>query len=518
LPVAEPPNANSPQHDHVIDDRPTTHYATTLALLGAIPFLILVVAHWRLGPLAVFGDWAQYLLHADAIRHGRSYGDIGYIFTPRNPFIGPPLEPPGLPAVLVPLLAITGGARESAVYKVFMVCCGFAFLWAVAAYFARHGSRPLIVATVLVTGLSLEIGFATNTVTPDAGFCAIVWVMFCLADRPGRWGWGRVVAITLLGFAALAFRLAGLPLLPAVALYALIHRRVLGFRPWIPVLTWGLAGLAAAAAAPGVVTFARLVPRDPGLFVYNVTMAARVYPFGLLEYFLYPLPWNAANDAYHVVIAFLAVLGAIVWVPGVWSRCATLFAACTLGMLAVVPFRDTRYLMPIAPLAVYSAGVGIATVIAGLARLTRRLLPVGRAQNLALALVAMIVVASLVRALGQTAPPVLGDVAGVRSVFARLEAANATAPARVVFMNPRALTWHTGVPAMGFVLAVPDTTLAEFRARRITHVVVGDVDTDPKTATSIAAAVAARPAAFRRLFADGPFTIYAFDSTRATPE
>jgi hypothetical protein len=68
---------------------------------------------------------------------------------------------------------------------------------------------------------------------------------------------------------------------------------------------------------------------------------------------------------------------------------------------------------------------------------------------------------------------------------------------------------------MGFFLAAPDTTLAELRARRITHVVVGDVGTDEKRARSLQTAVEARPAAFRRLFAEGVFTVYAFNSTQA---
>jgi hypothetical protein len=46
--------------------------------------------------------------------------------------------------------------------------------------------------------------------------------------------------------------------------------------------------------------------------------------------------------------------------------------------------------------------------------------------------------------------------------------------------------------------------------------VVGDLDTDPLRAPSIQSAVAARPDAFRRLYAEGGFTVYAFDSTRAS--
>jgi hypothetical protein len=68
---------------------------------------------------------------------------------------------------------------------------------------------------------------------------------------------------------------------------------------------------------------------------------------------------------------------------------------------------------------------------------------------------------------------------------------------------------------MGFFEASPDSTLSELRAKRITHVVLGDLDTDPKHFRSVQAAVAARPDAFRALFAEGAFTVYAFDSTAA---
>ena len=112
-------------------------------------------------------------------------------------------------------------------------------------------------------------------------------------------------------------------------------------------------------------------------------------------------------------------------------------------------------------------------------------------------------------------PVVLKDADGVKALFGRLGDANRIAPARVAFVNPRVLTWETGIPAMGFFEASPDATIREFRAKRITHVVVGDLDTDPKHFKSLQAAVAARPDAFRRLFAEGAFTVYAFDSAAA---
>ena len=501
------------------DEAQRSRSRSTLAvtLVGAVPFLVLAAWHWPYGPLPQFGDWAQYMLHADALRHGRAYGDIGYIFTSRNPFIGPPVQPPGLPATLVPLLAITGGAREHAAYKLYMVCCAVAFFTAVAVYVTRHGTKPLAVATVLVTGLWIETGFATNVVQPDVGFSAFVWGISCLADRPGAWSWRRVVAITVVGLAALAFRLAALPLLPAVALFALLRRRELGARPFVPVLVWCLCGAVTVAASPRTLTFARLVPRDAAVLFTEVAKAVKVYPFAALDLFLYPFPWDSANDAYHLVVAALAVVGAAIWLPRVRSHLAILFALFYVAMLVVLPMQDGRYLMPIAPLAVFCAATGIAAAVTAAARLTGRDLSRSRTLGSALAVTALIVAAATGRSLAAPPRTALMEVPGIRPVFARLRAAHDSGTVRAVFVNPRVLTWETGVPAMGFFLAAADTTLAEFRAKGITHVVVGDIDTDPLRAPSIAAAVAARPGAFRRLLAEGAFTLYAFDPARSLP-
>src|SRR5574338_1394540 len=190
-------------------NRDEHHRPRTMLLLVAIaPFLVLVAWHWRYGPLAAFGDWAQYLLHADAIRHGRSYGDIGYIFTSRNPFIGPPVQPPGLPLMLVPFLALTGGAREGVVYKLLMVLFAIVFLAAAWRYLERDRNGWLATAAVMITGLWLEVAYVTNVVQPDVAFSAFLWLIFLLVDGGGRWTWPRVAAVTALGFAALAFRLA----------------------------------------------------------------------------------------------------------------------------------------------------------------------------------------------------------------------------------------------------------------------------------------------------------------------
>jgi hypothetical protein len=144
-------------------------------------------------------------------------------------------------------------------------------------------------------------------------------------------------------------------------------------------------------------------------------------------------------------------------------------------------------------------------------------LPDDRAARAALGVVGVIVTIALIREVSSPRPAALTDAPGATEVFARLAAAHDSGTVRAVFVNPRVLTWHTGVPAMGFFTAPADTTIAEFRAKRITHVVLGDFQLDPGRSVSMSAAVAAHPHAFRRLYQAGVFTVYAFDSTQALP-
>jgi hypothetical protein len=249
-----------------------------------------------------------------------------------------------------------------------------------------------------------------------------------------------------------------------------------------------------------------------------VTENVRLYPFLALNLFLYPFPgswWG--NDVYHVLICGVAVLGAVAGLPRLRNSFFLVFAACYLGMLLVLPIRDARYLVPVAPVGLFSASLGLAIFVARAARLTRHHLSEGRAASATLGVAAAIAAMTLLNEVTSPRRPAMTDAAGAREVFARLRAAHDSTTVRAVFVNPRVLTWETGVPAMGFFTASADTTLAEFRAKGITHVVLGDFRLDPGRARSIAAAVSTYPRAFHRLYQAGVFTVYAFDSTRALP-
>ena len=490
----------------------------TTVLVSAVPFLVFAAWHWPHGPRADDGDYAQYLLHAEALLNGRAYADIGYIYTRYAPFIGAPVQPPGLPIALVPLLAMANAARESGVYKGFMVLSVLGFLATAAAYLSRFGSRPLVIATLLLVGVWIETTFVTTALEPDVIFAALVWLTFLVIDRPGEWTLRQVVLITALGLTALSFRVAALPLLPAVAFYALINRRKVGPLAFVPVLVWCLCAAIAVAIAPNVLTYARFLPRDPMRLVHLLGEQARHYPFLVLNLFLFPFPWYWwQNDVYHLVISGFAVLGAVVWIPRLRRSLLLVFTVPYLAMLFVTFVRHERYLMPLAPIGVFFAMAGLAMAITWLARLTQRRLSDVAADRAVLCIAAVVATTTVVRNVLGPRPAALTDAPGATEVFERLGTARDSGTVRAVFINPRVLTWHTGVPAMGFFTAPAGRTIAEFRAKRITHVVLGDFGMDATGERSLSTAMASQPRAFRRLYTAGVFTVYSFDSTQALP-
>ena len=125
----------------------------TAIALGLVPFLALVALHWKLEPPAEAGDYALYILHAENLLSGNSYGDTGYLFTPLNWAIGPPAYPPGLPLTIAPLLA-TGAGLDA--LRLVSVASMIVFLVVAGSYFARHASPSMAMGVVAMTGVAIH--------------------------------------------------------------------------------------------------------------------------------------------------------------------------------------------------------------------------------------------------------------------------------------------------------------------------------------------------------------------------
>lgn len=434
-----------------------------LLLAALVPYLVLVVAHWSIGPTVESGDYAQYLLHAKALIEGRPYGDIGYIFTPYAFVIGPPLQPPGFPVTIAPVVALFGTATP--LLKGFVVLSGAAFLLFAGLYLSRLADPLKAAIAVAFAGVALETSFATNTAMPDLGFAALLWAGFLLVDAPARLSTARVAGVAALGVAACSYRAAGLALLPAMALYALVNRE--RRRLAVAVLAgWMFLALVVLVVAPEAIPFGeqfqqlhRLAER---LWRFTNTIRAPLF-----ESQLYPLPSNRANDLYHVVsTAVLAIGAAVVW----WQQRRAViwcFAVAYLGMLAVSPVAAGRYFWPLYPLAAFCLTMGAFRV----ASMIRRP-PAGAV--MATTGLLLVLSAAMIRTLRQPPPDVLAEYPGIQPLYTWFRELAAREPVRAMFANPRVLTLETGVPAMSVVAAPRERVLAEIEGRGITHVVMGD--------------------------------------------
>lgn len=464
-----------------------------------VPFLVLAVAGWRRFPSITDGDYAQYYLHATALLQGRPYGDIGYIFTQYNPWIGPPTQPPGWPLTLVPLLAVVGPSMFA--IKLVLVCIGVLLLVLAGVRIASSNGRAAGGAAALITGVALQSMYATDTAISDLGFGLLVWAVILAADRPGRWTAKRIALVTLLGFGALSYRTAGAALIPAMILFSIVRRE--GWRPVVPALVWVVAGVVVLLTLHAGVTVVSAIPMSLDGIVSSAKPRGWTYGVqGVSELMLYPFPWRLANVAYHV-----AALPLFVWglVHSLWRERRTMMTAffvAYMAMLLIVPVWEARYLWPVMPI----MALGL---FDGLRRLLAFRLPAAAAERVTLASCGVLATAAMCVVLLRPPRETLFQHPEVRTLFARVAALPRTPAPRVVFVNPHVLTWETGVAAMPTFNTTTSEAMAELRRKRITHVVVGSLGVALKSERALRRAVADSAQAFSLVYRDSVFQLLA---------
>ena len=437
-----------------------------LLAVALIPFAALAAHHWNWGAPAGYGDHAQYLTHARALVEGRPYSDIGYIYHPAAPMIGPRAYPPGLPFTLTPIVALAG--TDSPWNQVLMLASVLAFAFLAYRRLAI-GLAPWQAALAAgFTALALEARSGTVVPMSDPGFCALLWGLILAVDTAATWTWKRTALVTALGFAAMAYRVPGVVVVPALALYALVTWREHRGRMLIPVAIWGITGLTLLGARLVEIPFsAYLVPHFSEIGD-RVTSMVRVYKPALFDAQLYPSAHGRLNDIYHSV-ASLAVLGgagALLW------RYRRTMLTCTVVMYVALlfasPVSDGRYLWPLYP--VIAAGLVVGATAAS--RVVGRYVSwyPRSAAPVAFAL-ALVLVASVWQESKVPAPRSLDHLPDAAGLFAWMRDRHAREPMRAMFYNPRVLTLKTRVPAMGAIVRPPAFLLQAIRDEQITHVV-----------------------------------------------
>ena len=130
--------------------------------------------------------------------------------------------------VMAAVIKIGGGFHPGAM-KLVMTLMAFPFVLLPGLYFSRTQGRAMGLAVMLV----LTVGHAMAAFEPRStlGFASLVWAVIILLDAPSTFTWPRVFAWFCLASFAIAYRFAGVALVPAIALFALANYRRHGFRP-----------------------------------------------------------------------------------------------------------------------------------------------------------------------------------------------------------------------------------------------------------------------------------------------
>ena len=476
-------------------------------LVALVPFTVLVAWHWSLLPLLNAGDYAQYILHAKALLAGRGYTDTGYLYTPRNPIIGPSAYPPGLPLTLVPVIWLFGVNMAALKALSAVTCAIFAVL--AGLYFGRTRGVLAGAGVVMLVSTALELEYATNTVLSDAGFGALVWMTLVIADRPGTWTRSRIALLVGSVMLAISYRIVGVVLVPTLAIFALFNRRRLGLGPWIAFGVLAACCLIALALFRNDFQFVVFGLRNLQEFAVRVRGTFSVFPLALANLLLYPFGSDRANDIYHYVFMFPTAAGALTWLFASYRSMLGIFTVLYTLMLLVSPVSDGRYLWPLYPLMAFGLFEGLGLI----ARAFRDRLPGVRRGVPELAIVTVVVILASARGIVAPKPATLLERDDVKQIFSTLAAWNRSTPVRAVFPNPRVLTLTTGIPAMAHFDAPTDEYLAELTQNGITHVVDSAIELAPAyLEEAFRAVLREHPEAFEQLLTAGAFTVYAFHS------
>lgn len=486
-----------------------TRRAATAAVL-VLP-LALAAANWNDGAGYGAGDYAQYLLHANALVEGRAYDDIGYIYTEKNPVVGPKAYPPGLPVLLAPLLLLKGASP--AAIKCAMLVCLLGFVGLAGRYAGAREGPHVGFAVALFCGAHAPLIEVAVFPSSDLAFCVLLLAVMFLAEAPDRPSSLRLLGIAVAGSAAIAFRSIGIALVPALLLHAALRGRKDGWRFAWPAVACAATFAALNAWLPTASSYADQVATSPIELVRMNFEKLLHYRIGVVESLLYPFPWNGANDVYHLIALAVAAFGGWEFLRRSWRSFYVLFAVCYALLLVPYWIATVRFLWPVLPLIAIAFANGVRVLWHLSPSLTRRLSP----DAAALALAAAIVLPASVLLAARDPLPSLEANPSAREVFEFLRARNRAAPVRAVFFNPRVLALETGVSAMPMVPGAPEDVVREMLAKGITHVVVGDLDVGATGAADVRRAVDASPTRFEPLARFGEFEVYRLrtDGSRA---
>jgi hypothetical protein len=314
-------------------------------------------------------DFSMYIHHAKNLAGGIPYGQTGYIYNPYihlytsyQAQIGPQTYPPVVPLLLTPIYYLWGLNLNA--FKAGLILTFILALVVIARAFKDHLSSPWLAALVFILGFNPYLWQFKDNIVSDLPFLLFIYLSLFLIHR----AYGSIKArgkldallVALSIYLAYGTRSIGLLLIPCLLICDFInHRKVTAF-----------AVQAVCFAGVFILLQNLLLHSDSsyadhlGFGISIVTHHIKEYTKALSEFWL-----NGYNKPSRFgLFAIVSIFSVIGYFSSLRRKigCYEIFFAIYLAAIVVLPIYDgIRFLMPILPLYLLYALVGIRGIFRG---------------------------------------------------------------------------------------------------------------------------------------------------------
>jgi hypothetical protein len=450
-------------------------------------------------------DFSMYIHHAKNLAQGVSYGQTGYIYNPYLHLyssyrvqIGPQTYPPVVPLLLTPIYYFWG--LNLTAFKVGLILTFILSLVVIALAFKDYLSSPWLAALLFIIGFNPYFWQFKDNIVSDLPFLLFIYLSLFLIHRAyeSREARGKLDAllVALSIYLAYGTRSIGLLLIPCLLIYDLInHRKVTAF------------AIQVVCFAGGFILLQNLLLHSDssyadhlGLSINVITHHAREYPRALSELWL---------NGYNKPLRFgLFAIASIFAMTGYFSSlrrkisCYEIFFAIYLAAILVLPIYDgIRFLMPVIPLYLLYALVGIKGIFRG-------------RERVGVPVFAALMAAIVITYIGQYTKLEFGPI---REGIIKSEAQQFFEYVRgktgendtFVFRKPRALTLFTERKASTWHQPAGDQDLWDyFRKINATFLVLGPVGIEPEDQEYLSRFIGRNGDRLEKTYSNKDFEVY----------
>ena len=326
----------------------------------AIALIILSVALFNITTIREGHTWGDdfcmYILHARNISEGIDYRDTGYIYNPFSPWIGPRIYPPVFPVLLAPVYKLFG--LNLKVMKIEIIIFFALSLFIFFIIFRTELSTKYLVAVIAVIGFNPYFWSFKNNILSDIPFLCFVYASLLLIDRAHNSSKSQKqvylqgIAAGLLIYLSYGIRTLGGVLLLSLLIFVIIRYRKLTHFTLIASFLSVLLMVLQSILFPGI-----------GGYLDQASLSIKTILTNLDQYTLSLFAiWDngySKNLALSVIICCLAFIG---YLSRVRDRITVFEIFPLLYMMPVMiwpSYQGTRFLIPIIPLYIFYAFVGI---------------------------------------------------------------------------------------------------------------------------------------------------------------